>query len=71
MSARRRDERGAVALMTALVATILVVFAAMAVDLGNMVARRTWTQTQADHAALAGGAEMTATPVAGAPPSAA
>lgn len=69
MAARRRDERGAVAVMFAFMASLLLVFAALAVDIGNLTARRTWTQAQADHAALAGGAELLETArLGGTPP---
>jgi hypothetical protein len=57
--------------MVGIMAVLMVTFAALAVDLGNMVARKTWTQSQADHAALAGGAELIETPSSGGTPSAA
>lgn len=66
-----RDDRGAVAVMVAAMATLLLLFAAISVDLGNAFARRTAVQSQADHSALAGGAELTGTVVAGGTPSSA
>lgn len=66
---RRRDEQGAVAVIYAIVVMLLLGVSALAVDLGNTVARRTATQSQADFAALAGAAELEATPVQGGTPS--
>ncbi|MDQ4055612.1 MAG: pilus assembly protein TadG-related protein [Actinomycetota bacterium] len=68
---RRRapGERGAVAVIFAFLVVVLFGIAALAVDLGNTVARDTVTQTQADYAALAAANELTATPTAGDPPS--
>lgn len=48
---RTRDERGAVAVLTALVSVILLVVAGFAVDIGNTWARRGQLQVQADRAA--------------------
>lgn len=50
---RRRDEKGAVAIITAMMCVLLFTIAALSVDLGNAFARRTDTQTQADYGALA------------------
>jgi Flp pilus assembly protein TadG len=58
---RHRDDRGAVAIMFALLSIMLLTVAALATDIGNAAARHTTTQTQADFAALAGGQLMTAT----------
>lgn len=46
-----RDERGAVAVLTALVSVVLLVVAGLAVDIGNTWARRGQLQVQADRAA--------------------
>lgn len=48
---RRRDDVGAVAVFTAVLATVLLVVSALAVDLGNAWARRGQLQVQADRAA--------------------
>ncbi|MGH3470552.1 MAG: TadE/TadG family type IV pilus assembly protein, partial [Nocardioidaceae bacterium] len=52
----RRDESGAYAVIFALCSLLLFSVAALAVDLGNAEQRKVDTQTQADNAALAGGA---------------
>jgi hypothetical protein len=53
MAARvERDERGAVAVLTAIVVVVLLVVSAFAVDIGNTWARRGQLQVQADKAAL-------------------
>lgn len=52
MSRRRRDESGAVAVLAAMVAVVLLVSAALTVDLGMSWARRGQLQVQADQAAL-------------------
>lgn len=67
----RRDERGAFAVMYALMVVMLLTIAALATDLGNAVSRKTDTQNQADFAAysvgqkygvdVASGATLTAT----------
>ena len=48
----RRDERGAVALISGLVSVVLLVVAAFVVDIGGTWARRGQLQVQADQAAL-------------------
>jgi Flp pilus assembly protein TadG len=49
----RRDERGATAVLLAIVITlVLIPMAALGTDLGNAMSRKTATQTQADFAAL-------------------
>lgn len=48
----RRDERGVVAVVTAIAATVMLVAGALAIDLGNTWARRGTLQGQADQAAL-------------------
>jgi hypothetical protein len=50
-----RDDRGAVAIMVALLAGVLVIVSALSVDLGNAWARGRIVQKQADIAALAAG----------------
>jgi Putative Flp pilus-assembly TadE/G-like len=55
---RRRDESGAYAVMFGFLAVVLLGMSALAVDLGNAVARKSDAQGQADFAALAGGAEL-------------
>ena len=67
LSGRRDEEAGALAIFTALVALLLFCFAALAVDLGNAVARKGDTQIQADFAALAGAEHLPATKVASDP----
>lgn len=64
----RRDEQGAVAIIFALMAVLLMSIAALGIDLGNAVARRTATQTQADFAAFAAAGELESSTVAGATP---
>jgi len=49
---RRRDERGAFAILYAILAVVLLGIAALAVDIGNGVARKSDVQGQADFAAL-------------------
>lgn len=53
----RRDD-GAIAVLSALLAVILFSIGALAVDLGNMQARKRATQTVADLAALAGAQDL-------------
>jgi len=54
----RRDERGAVAIAFAVSAAMLFGAAAVGVDLGNAMNRKRQAQSQADFAALAGGAHL-------------
>ena len=68
---RRRDEGGAVAIVYALLAVMLMSMAALGTDIGNEVNRHTLTQTQADFGAFAGGAKMTSNGRVGQAPSAA
>ena len=56
----RRDERGAVAFIYALLAVVLVGMSAIAVDLGNGISRKSDVQGQADFAALAAAAQLPA-----------
>ena len=58
MATPKRDERGAYALLTAILAIVLMSIAALAVDIGNAVARKSDVQGQADFAALAGAAQL-------------
>lgn len=58
MGAKKRDERGAYAVLFGLLVVVLVSVAALAVDLGNAVARKADVTSQADFAALAAGREM-------------
>ncbi|HQR27166.1 MAG TPA: pilus assembly protein TadG-related protein [Nocardioides sp.] len=52
LAARRHDERGAYAVLFAMLSVLLFGIAALAVDLGNVYDRRAETQSQADLAAL-------------------
>lgn len=53
-----RDERGAVAILVALCASVLFAVSALAVDLGDAYQRKGEVQSQADMAALAAGASL-------------
>ena len=57
----RRRRRGNVAILTALMLTVLVGFGALAVDLSNKVRVRTESQGAVDAAALAGARELRGT----------
>ena len=57
---RRRDEGGVVAVLVAISCTLLLCVAALAVDMGNAWTQRREVQTEADLAALAGGALLPA-----------
>ncbi|HSV41361.1 MAG TPA: hypothetical protein VLI04_21540, partial [Nocardioidaceae bacterium] len=61
---RRRDARGAIAMIVAMSCTLFFVLAALGVDLGNAMGRKKTVQTQADFSALAAGASL---PVIGNP----
>jgi Flp pilus assembly protein TadG len=67
MKQRRRDERGAVAVMVGLLSVVLLSMAAMGVDLGNAWAQKRQVQAGSDLAAEAGagikGANLPATTV--------
>ena len=66
----RRDERGAVAVIWAVLLFLVIIpMAALGTDIGNAVARKTVTQTQADFAALDDGQQITDNPAAGTTPS--
>ncbi len=51
---RRRDERGAVAILLVAMVGMLLIVGAMGIDLGNAMNRKRQTQTSSDLAALAG-----------------
>jgi hypothetical protein len=59
---RRRDERGTVAILSAVSSVVIFGVAAMAVDLGNAFARARDVQAQADFAAIAAGRVLPAEP---------
>jgi hypothetical protein len=67
---RRRDEAGAAAVVFALLSVVLLSVAALGVDIGNIVSRRTETQANADFAAFAAAQDLNQTARAGAAPSA-
>ncbi|HET7066144.1 MAG TPA: hypothetical protein VFI21_00920 [Nocardioides sp.] len=56
-----RDESGAVAIIFALMAVMLLSVAALGTDIGNEVGRKSATQNQADFAAFAAAGQMTQT----------
>jgi Flp pilus assembly protein TadG len=58
---RRRDERGVVALVSALVALVLMLVGALVIDLGSTWARRGQLQVQVDRAALLAAQRLPAT----------
>jgi Flp pilus assembly protein TadG len=60
MSSKSKDERGSYAVMFAILTVVLLGFAAIAVDIGNAVARKSDVQGEADFGALAAGHELTA-----------
>lgn len=64
---RMNEERGAVAIMAAVLAVVIIGVAAFAVDAGNAFARQRVIQTQADLAALAGAALLDGTSASEAP----
>lgn len=53
-----RDESGAIAIMVAVLALVLLSIAALGVDLGNAMNRKQLTQNSADFAALAGAGSL-------------
>lgn len=55
MARRQRNERGAYAVLFGIMVVVLMSIAALAVDIGNAVARKSDVQAQADFAALAAG----------------
>ena len=58
MTGRRRDARGAVAVMVAVTATVLFAVGAVAVDMGNVYHKRADLQTNVDLAVLAAAAKL-------------
>ena len=60
---RRRDEAGAVAVMVALMAMVILGMAAIAIDVGQVYAKRASLQSAADQAVLAAAAELDGTTV--------
>ncbi len=62
---RRRDERGAISVVVAISAAVLLISAAFAVDIGNTWARRGLLQKQADEAAVFAANELPAYDAAG------
>ena len=65
-SLARRDERGAVLVLAALVLTTLLVFAALVIDIANATQVRRQSQNTADAASLAGSADLPNGPAAAA-----
>jgi len=65
LALQHRDERGAVAIAFGVSAAMMFGAAAIGVDLGNAMNRRRQAQSQADFAALAGGAHLPGTKSAG------
>jgi hypothetical protein len=59
MTTRRRDERGATAVLFALLAVVLIGVGALAVDIGQAYAKRSLLQTDVDVAVMAAAAELT------------
>ncbi len=57
---RNQSEHGVIAVIVAISAVLLLSIAALAVDLGNAYSRKRDVQSQADFAALAGGAKLPA-----------
>ena len=55
LQGRTRSEKGAIAIMVALLATVLFGCAALAVDMGNAWSRKRAVQKQVDVSALAAG----------------
>ena len=58
LRARRRDERGAFAILFTVMAGMLLTVAALGTDLGNAISRHTDTQNQADFAAYDAAQEL-------------
>jgi len=57
----RRDDSGVISVIVAIMSLVLLGTAALAVDMGNAYARKRLVQTEADLAALAGGARLPGT----------
>ncbi|WP_457185377.1 TadE/TadG family type IV pilus assembly protein [Nocardioides sp. P5_E3] len=60
---RRHDEAGAIAVMVALMAMVILGMAAVAIDMGQVYAKRASLQSAADQAVLAAAAELDGTTV--------
>ncbi len=58
----RKDERGAVAVLVVAALVALLGFAALAIDVGFLVMKKTELQTAADAGALAGASALLSTP---------
>jgi hypothetical protein len=58
LTKKKRDEAGAYAILFALLATVLMGFAALAIDLGNAMSRKSDVQAQADFAALSAAGQL-------------
>lgn len=58
---RRRDESGAIAVMAALMSMVIVGMAAVAIDMGQVYAKRASLQSAVDHAVLAAAAKIDGT----------
>ena len=56
---RQRDERGATAIMMALLSTVVFMVGAVAVDMGQVYAKRSALQSNVDMAAMAAASELT------------
>lgn len=63
IEARRRDESGAVAVMVALMAMVILGMAAVAIDVGQVYAKRASLQSAVDQAVLAAAADLDGTNV--------
>lgn len=60
---RRRDESGAIAVMVALMAMVILGMAAVAIDMGQVYAKRSSLQSAVDQAVLAAAAELDGTSI--------
>jgi len=58
LTRKDKDEQGAYAVMFAILAVVLMGFAALAVDVGNALARKSDVQAEADFGALAAGHDL-------------
>ena len=61
IEARRRDESGAIAVMVALMSMVILGMAAVAIDMGQVYAKRASLQSAVDQAVLAAAAELDGT----------
>ena len=60
---RRREESGAIAVMVALMSMVILGMAAVAIDIGQVYAKRASLQSAVDQAVLAAAAELDGTTV--------